>query len=233
MIIERKKSGTSFQLVTGTLRKLEACATFFLIGFLSAQAQEPPALAVPERATWTVKITYPDDSPEDVPTEKTGARLRWIESRVEGDLKRDILIRGDGRREEVWYRQGLRLASDGERAFVTTLESDEAEGTNIGLVYTAGFPGTGWILPEHSKGSQSLGKIECEYYEFPGGEAEAWIDAASGRPVRARVKNRTYDFQYGPVPSDPLQMPANYAGAWKKFETLQHRRAAIREAVKQ
>ncbi len=191
---------------------------------LAAQGSEAPPIARPERLAWTTQVSIAGEDPASA----SSSQLKEIQSALNGDLKHDVFVYRDGRRQEVWYRQGLRLLSnpEGTRAYVTDPSGDQLAPGQDSFFSGDLFRATAWLAPSLFVGEEKVNGQSCALYRTADGQSSAWISQENRLPVKVQSGPVTYSFTYqSAIPS--LSLSGIFEEAWQRYESLAQRRALI------
>lgn len=176
---------------------------------------KPPLVTpVPENAEWTVAVEYPKD-PKPLP--EAPKRSDWrpveVQSTKVGKIKRDLITTRDGLKRENWFVDAMLFWRNPQgEVSVSDMRSAEAgDPMEDSPSVPVGFPGVGWLKLDNYVDVVMFEKRPC--YHYVKDEAEAWIDVATRLPAGYKRGKIIYRFSFGPTPSGPLVMPAEYQTA--------------------
>ncbi len=197
---------------------------------------QPPLVApVPDRAQWTVTLTYEGDDAAQTaknPTAKPKHRLHQIVSTKTQDLKRAVEIYEDGTRDEYWFVGGLILLPEVNGVAVADFDrvNRPIYGEAGNPTESPGFAGVGWLQLKYYDKVAAMQNVPCYHYSLKGADIsgiEAWINARTGFPVTYRVGGITYDYALGSAPESDLVLPPQDAQALKSYRQIENRRKQL------
>jgi len=191
-----------------------------------AHAQTSPVITpLGGRASWVVSIDSAPPAAAAAPTpagQMEPAVIKRMETTKYDGLVRDVILYLDGTRTERWFLNGYDLVQE-PNGYISVMDvtSNDLAPRYGGYV---DFPMLRWVGADAFVGQVDLGERRADYFRGPDG-SEAWIDAATKRPVKMTRDGRAYSFSFAAEPPGPLDMPEAFR---KRYDAYM---APAREAV--
>lgn len=202
-----------------------------LPGLLFAQEKSTPSFPLktpPAGSQWAVAIhatNHQKPASETAAPPQRGMPVRLDSQLGTNGIQRSEITFADGSRQVFFLANGFVLqAFDNSKKISVTPEKNEP---SLGL-RRQGWPGLSWINPANRAGEEKVGEVPAVFFRMdgmPGSDLpadfafRAWINSATGQPVRVQLGDQTWDFS--PVTAFPQEviLPAEYVEALQKTQT--------------
>lgn len=233
------------------MNKSLATAFLFLLGAVLS-AEEPIVTEAPDPGKWTLSVRY-QEAPRRItenadrsfpPSALATRRLVRSETDRVGMIRKIVRRFDDGSSEEVWVIGDRLLKEHPQQGYVTMV--DLQTDLDAPAYATSAFPGLQWLEQKYLVGTEMLGEILCDVYEWTERvqapvfaskqEADAalgrrwmymnrpviptrvWIDKGTRLPVRIEDEQSIQEYRFDSPSSLTLQLPSKFRAAWDNFQ---------------